>query len=120
MGPQAGMRHNLLDDPNPNDTEDEKFTVVEGNQTDIAPIDINNGQGGDTVTVTAFGTQQAFTGVKRIFADGGAGKNTVTIQPGIQADAELHGGIGSSSADMRYLGIGAANLYAGSRYGHHV
>ncbi len=101
MGPNAKYRQNI----NTKDG-DEKFTV--------APV---AGQPG-VVDVMAsvdnvdLGTQRCYgvtnIGVTSIVADGGHGNDSITIEPGVTARVELHGGAGD---DTLRGGSGPAVLY---------
>jgi hypothetical protein len=119
MGPDAYKRANVAD-PNPNDPdgESENFTVYPGVVREDGNHQGVNLPGGGydqktpddqfdpntTVTVEAFGAREFFTGVKNIVADGGRGSNTVTIEPGMHAGANLYGGTFSTDSTLTYLG----------------
>ncbi len=85
----------------------------------------------ETVMVNAFGVSQTFTGVKKIMAVGNLASQTITIDEGVAADAELTAGLGSmftfvglvpvlnlvngvptyQGSQLTYLGTGRATLY---------
>jgi hypothetical protein len=105
MGPNAYLRlYGNLNDG------DENFTVthVSGSPTDPA---------GETVEVTALGHKELFTGVRRIYAEGGYGDNVITISPGVLAPAELWGGFNPNNphltAQQRIYQGGHDTLQAG-------
>jgi hypothetical protein len=110
MGPNANLRQGFRD-PAPGDG-DETFMVthVSGSSSD---------PGGETVDVhylvpsQNFSEEVTYSGVKRIFADGGAGHNVITIGKGVTAYGDLHGGLAAnSSCNVTYLGSGPVDLYA--------
>ena len=119
MGPLAGNRNNVAD-PNPNnpDGEPETFNVYPGVVREDGNLQGINLPGGGyvhtlsddqldpntTVTVGAFQAREFFTGVTKIVADGGQGSNTVTIEPGVKASADLFGGYLSTDSTLSYLG----------------
>ena len=76
MGPRADDRRsvNIKD-------EDENFKV-----THVAGV-----AGNETIKVSAFGAEQTFTGVGHIVAEGGLGNDTITLEEGVLATAELWG-----------------------------
>jgi hypothetical protein len=96
MGPNAGQRHY---EPN---AKDELFTVIPDNAREGDPL------GTQAVIVSAFGFQQRYAGVKKIFADGGDGSDSIFVAQGITADAELHGGDGGDK--LTYQGDGKCTL----------
>ncbi|HAM70036.1 MAG TPA: hypothetical protein DCM86_00140, partial [Verrucomicrobiales bacterium] len=62
----------------------------------------------ETVTVSAFGYTQTYSGVLRIFADGGDGNDFIQLEPGIIVPADLHGGAGDDT--LFYGGSATATL----------
>ena len=58
------------------------------------------------------GLTQEFTGVKQIDGTTSSGTNSITIEPGVRANASLTGGSGSDS--LTYDGAGNATLTAGT------
>jgi hypothetical protein len=96
MGPNAGNRHY---EPN---NKDELFTVIPDTARVGDPL------GAQAVLVSAFGFQQRYAGVKKIFADGGDGSDSIFVAQGITVDAELHGGDGGDK--LTYQGDGKCML----------
>ena len=66
--------------------------------------------GNETVLVSAFGYKQMYSGVAEIDADCNTG-DTVTIDPGVLANAKLNGG-GAGMNHLTYSGSGSATLTA--------
>ena len=91
-GPNAFRRTGI-----DNSDGDETFQVVRG-ETD------------DQVVVTAFGVSRTYSGVSSIFADGGAGNDTITVDPSVPLPIELRGGAGD---DRLRAGKGRAKLLGG-------
>ena len=102
MGPYAGDRlhHDTTDG-------DESFIVSPG---------ANPGE----VVVKAFGFTQTFTNVTKIYAEGGHGNDTITLDPGLSQTAELYGDFnggrhpgkdGDFGNDQIYAGDGPATLH---------
>ena len=69
---------------------------------------IKQGSAAGSIIVEAFGTTQEFTGVSTIVADGGAGNDSITIEPGVFISAELSGGEGD---DLLFAGENASILH---------
>jgi Ca2+-binding RTX toxin-like protein/PKD repeat protein len=96
MGPRAARRLIL-------DTEDgnEAFVVrhVRGGP---------HTETGETLAVAAFGVTLEYAGVRRIFAEGGAGNDTITVASDVLAPVELWGGAGN---DALTGGAGDDELY---------
>jgi Ca2+-binding RTX toxin-like protein len=67
--------------------DDENFTVthVSGDATD------------ETVDISAFGATKRVEHVKKIYAEGGAGNNIITIKKGVLASTEIWGGFNPNS-----------------------
>jgi Ca2+-binding RTX toxin-like protein len=106
MGPHAGER--LTGDL---DDDAENFAV-----THVS----TQGDGTETVDVQAFGYVQEYSGVKKIYADGGQGDDVITLQSGVISPADLYGGVGNDEihgadgATTMHGGDGNDNLFAGS------
>ncbi len=83
------------------------------NETFIVGPDSDDPTGalGD-VDVTAMGITEEFKGVKQIDATTSSGNNSITIEPGVRANASLTGGSGSDN--LTYEGAGNATLTAGT------
>jgi Ca2+-binding RTX toxin-like protein len=64
-----------------------------------------------SVTVKAFGATQNFAGVTKIVAVGAKANQSITVDDGVTADAELTGGDGDDQ--LTYLGSGKATLSGG-------
>jgi len=75
-----------------------------------------------SVIVEAFGYDQEFSGVTSIVADGGAGNDTITIEPGVTVSATLNGGDGDDHLFGGELGSvlhgGAGNDQLSGRSGN--
>ena len=71
---------------------------------------IKKGSTDGSVIVEAFGFDQEFSGVTKIVADGGAGNDTITIEPGVVVSAELSGGEGD---DHLFAGENDSILHGG-------
>jgi Ca2+-binding RTX toxin-like protein len=89
MGPFAGPRKYAVDE------KDEKFTVRQVTEA----VD-----GKATVTVTAFGIVQTFTGISKVIGDGGDGKDTIIAESGsisgvCQADGTIAPPVPGMSCD---------------------
>ena len=104
MGPRAADRQA----PNTDDgNESFKITHVSG----VA--------GNETILIGAFGIEQTYTGVRHIVAQGGLGNDTITIQEGVLATAELWGDFSDPARaaefgdDALFAGEGAAILHGG-------
>lgn len=109
MGPYASDRGNgdVSDD-------NEDFSVV--------PIS-QQSDGSETVDVEAFGYVQQYTGVRKIYAEGGKGNDIIIIQPGVESPVELwgdfnpsntdNGGASASGDDTLAASDGAATLHGG-------
>jgi Ca2+-binding RTX toxin-like protein len=77
--------------------------------------------GNETVRVSAFGFSQDFSGVRRIYGEGGQGNDGIELAPGILADSELWGDFnpangaatGPDGNDRLFAGNGQAFLYGG-------
>ncbi len=80
MGARAGNRvhGDLLDG-------DESFSVNH----------VSGAAGNETVDVSAFGVTQRYSGVSRILADGGFGRDTIQIGDGVLSNAVIGGGAGN-------------------------
>jgi Ca2+-binding RTX toxin-like protein len=100
MGPNAGERGAGATD------DDETFEVAPG---------ANPGE----VVVTAFGISEVHTGVSRIYAEGGSGDDTIIIDAGVTATAELWGDFKDPARaaefgdDIIMAGDGAAEIHGG-------
>jgi Ca2+-binding RTX toxin-like protein len=84
MGPNAAARVNgdITDG-------DESFTVAHvSSQMD----------GTETVTVAAFGFTQTYSGVKKVYGEGGNGNDSIVLSTGVLSPAELYGDFNGSSA----------------------
>jgi len=79
MGPEASRRG----DVNADDIE-EHFNVYH----------VGGDSGNETISVSAFGVTQEFTGVSTIVADGGLGDDSIYLAPGVVSPATLRGGAG--------------------------
>jgi Ca2+-binding RTX toxin-like protein len=96
-GVDAGLRLRSTND------DDENFSVEH-----VGGVD-----GNEIVRVTALGTTQEFSNVRRVVArDTGNGSDRIDIKAGVLADAELNGGVGSDT--LTYSGSGTAILRGGS------
>jgi Ca2+-binding RTX toxin-like protein len=102
MGPAAGERKykDITDG-------DEKFVVKKG---------ANAGE----VIVRAFGYEQVYTGVSKIFAEGGHGKDRIDIHDDVDVTSEMWGDFsplahpgkdGDFDDDIIFSGLGAATLH---------
>jgi Ca2+-binding RTX toxin-like protein len=77
--------------------------------------------GNETVRVSAFGFSQDFSGVRRIYGEGGLGNDEIELAPGILADSELWGDFnpangaatGPDGNDRLFAGNGLTSLYGG-------
>ena len=77
MGPNAAARGSV------NTTDgDESFTVSHVS---------TQGDGSETVSVAAFGYTKNFAGVRQIYAEGGAGNDTIQLLPGVISTAHSFG-----------------------------
>jgi RTX calcium-binding nonapeptide repeat (4 copies) len=92
MGPNAGNRQNVIGDSG-GDGGPEVFTV---SQTPGGSTAANS----EDVTVTYRGVTQKFTGVNRIYVEGGAGDNTITIKPDVTAAATLFAAYDSQDPNL--------------------
>jgi hypothetical protein len=100
MGPNASQRQNVPQDSDPDaDHIDETFEISH----------LGGSPGDETIGVTAYGYTQRIDHVKSVYADGGDGNDSVTMDKGVLSDAELHGGTGNDN--LTYLGKGHAKLY---------
>jgi RTX calcium-binding nonapeptide repeat (4 copies) len=100
MGPNAGQRRNVPQDADPDaDHIDETYEISH----------LGGSPGDETIGVTAYGYTQRIDHVKSVFGDGGDGNDSVTVDKGVLAAAELHGGIGNDN--LTYLGSDHAKLY---------
>src|SRR5207237_353556 len=81
---------------------DETFTVAY----------VSTQTGSETVSVSAFGFTQTYSGVKKIYADGGEGNDFIQVESGVISNADLHGGVGDDS--LIYVGHGVGTLDAGA------
>ena len=95
MGPDAFLRHLGGDG-------DESFTIRH----------VGGAAGDEDLEVSGFGVTQTYHGVRTIVADGGAGNDTIDVEPGVLADANLSGGTGDDR--LIYRGNGQATLRGGS------
>jgi Ca2+-binding RTX toxin-like protein len=94
LGANVSQRQNVPDttDDNPENWE----------------VSHEDGDPADTLTVKAFGLSQKVPGVKKIIAVGGSARQTITIDEGVAADANLQGGV--LDDQLTYLGSGHAIL----------
>ena len=110
MGPNASKRlyGNTTDG-------DESFTVDHVSGSPSSP-------GGETVAVEAFGFVEDYSGVRAIYAEGGAGNNSITIDPGVLSPATLWGAFNPATNpgqennfgnNVLTAGGGPSTLYAG-------
>ncbi|MEX2185792.1 MAG: right-handed parallel beta-helix repeat-containing protein [Pirellulales bacterium] len=110
MGPYASLRSVHFGQLN------EQFTVEHLAGSPNSPT-------GETVRVSAFGYVQEFSGVKRIFADGGNGNDMIVLGGTVLSPAELHGGDGDDflqgglAADMLWGDAGNDVILAGGGIG---
>jgi Ca2+-binding RTX toxin-like protein len=102
MGPNAAARaHRDTTDA------DESFVVKH----------VGGDAANETVTVSAFGYTQTFSGVSKIYAEGGLGNDIIELQAGVLATSELYGDFkdpplaGSFGDDQITAGEGAALLH---------
>ena len=97
MGPHAVHRLN-------GDTadDDESFTIRH----------VGGTAGNEDLEVTAFGVSQVYSGISRIEADGGEGNDTIDVEAGVLADADLVGGPGDDH--IIYAGSGSATIEGGT------
>jgi hypothetical protein len=71
----------------------------------------NNADGTDNLLVISQGQSQEFDNVHAIYADGGGGKDSFIIKPGVKVPAVIRDGNGNDH--LEYDGSGSASLYAG-------
>jgi Ca2+-binding RTX toxin-like protein len=69
--------------------DDESFIVTH----------VSGSAGNETVDVQAFNYVQEYTGVKKIYGEGGLGNDTITIASGVVSPSELWGDFNPSNAD---------------------
>ncbi|MEG4104110.1 DUF4347 domain-containing protein, partial [Microcoleus sp. Pol17C6] len=81
----------------------------------------------ETVKVSAFGLTEEFTGISKIYAEGGAGDDVIELAPGVLAESELWGDFNPENGvatgpdgkarpdgkDRLFAGKGLAKLYGG-------
>ncbi len=103
MGPNAAARVN--------------GDITDGNESFVVTHVSTQGDGTETVDVTAFGYVQEYAGVKKIYGEGGNGNDSIVLQPGVISPSELYGDFNGSSAgngnDTLAGADGAAMLYGG-------
>lgn len=95
LGPAGTLRLNMgpyASDRGTGDVSDdnEDFSVV--------PIS-QQSDGSETVDVEAFGYVQQYTGVRKIYAEGGNGNDKILIQPGVESPVEMWGDFNPSNPD---------------------
>ena len=73
--------------------------------------------GNETVTISAFGIEQTYTGVRHIVAQGGLGDDTITLEEGVLATSELWGDFRDP---LRAAEFGDDTLLAGEKAIHTV
>ncbi len=97
--------------------------VTDGNESfTVTPVSTQS-DGTETVIVTAFNYVQTYTGVTKIYGEGGNGDDTITLAPGVTSPAELwgdfnpgnpdNGGASASGNDTLGASDGAATLHGG-------
>src|SRR5439155_22825690 len=94
-GPNAGNRGYAVPDLQHLQYYNESFTV-----TPDAP-QAGDPPGGEAVLVTAYGFSQHYGGVKSVFADLGAGGDTVFVGQGVKSPVKLIGGAGHGQLECQ-------------------
>ncbi|MCC6235017.1 MAG: calcium-binding protein, partial [Verrucomicrobiales bacterium] len=95
-GPNAGARNS----PDLASEANENYDVEQGSDA-----------GGTFIKVSAFGFEQKYYGVSRIYADGGSGDDTLQIDDSVTVPAQLVGGDGADT--LVYLGTGGVTMDGG-------
>jgi len=82
------------------------FGRINGNISDGNEVVSVTSIGNGGYNVTYNGTTQLYTGIKKIFIDGGAGNDTITLNGPISAPIEIHGGKGNDTITLNNVSTG--------------
>jgi Ca2+-binding RTX toxin-like protein len=102
---------------------DRKHGDIEDNdETFVVEHISTQADGSETLRVLAFGFTKEYTGVRKIYAEGGIGNDVIDLKPGVLAAAELWGdfnpgrnpGRSEFGNDKLFAGDGAAILHGGA------